>query len=174
MRVGLAGVVLAILGGAGRGLRGAALGTPHIAPNGIVSFELAGTPEKAQQILDLWAATGKLDAARGSVGWDFAFIVVYGLTLLLWVRWAQGRFAGGWWRRLGILAIALIVAAAAADVAENVALYRVFDMPTAANTAWARRFAILKFGLLGVAVGYVLAAPIRLGLRRIRGSPQQP
>jgi len=170
----LAGAVIAVLGFAGRDLRGAALGAPDVAPKGIVSLELAGTPEKAQRMLDLWAAGGKLNAARDSIGWDFGFIVLYGLTLLLWVWWARGRFSGRCWRRLGCAAIALVVAAGAADVAENVMLYGVFDDPTVAGTAWARRFAITKFGLIGAAVAYVLAVPIRLGLRRIRGTGQHP
>lgn len=163
-----AAAVLAVLRFAGAGLRGEALGDPEIAPNGIVSLELAGTPAKAQQILDVWAAGGRVEEARASLAWDFGFIIVYAVTLVLWVWWARSRFPGRWWRRLGSVAITLVVVAGAADFAENMTLYRVFDVPTVATTAWARRFAILKFVLIGVAIAYVLATPIRMGIRRLR------
>lgn len=46
------------------------------APQGIVSYELAGSPERVQAVLDSWNAGAKRSAAF-SLGLDFLFIFLY-------------------------------------------------------------------------------------------------
>ena len=51
-------------------------------PNGIVPFELAGSVERSQSIIDLWDGNARLAAAFG-LGFDYLFMPVYALTLSL-------------------------------------------------------------------------------------------
>jgi hypothetical protein len=57
------------------------------APQGVVSLELAGSVEKAQQIIASWDKTARLMAAFG-LGLDYLFMVVYPLTIGLACIWA--------------------------------------------------------------------------------------
>ena len=50
------------------------------APNGIVSFELAGTPANAEAMVSSWSQDGKFFAAFG-LGIDYLFMPLYSLAL---------------------------------------------------------------------------------------------
>jgi len=52
------------------------------APQGIVSYELAGSPEQAQAVLDSWDVGAKLRAAF-SLGLDFLFIFLYAPAIVI-------------------------------------------------------------------------------------------
>lgn len=139
------------------------------APNGIVSFELAGTPEKAFQIMVSWEAVeqpdilrirGYLFAAFG-LGIDYLFMPVYALALGFGTLLAAGRHAG-WLRSLGTAAGYGAFAAALFDAVENYALFQVllgaFDSsyPMLAAVCAAVKFGLLAFGLLVAIVGGVI------------------
>jgi hypothetical protein len=138
------------------------------APNGIVSFELAGTPEKAFQILISWEPvdqsgppmniqpSGKLFAVFG-LGIDYLFMPLYATALALGILLAAGRHAGwfvtfGAWLGWGAYAAALF------DAVENYALARMLLM----NEVWspypevAAVSAMLKFGLLALGLVFAL------------------
>ena len=53
------------------------------APNGIVSYELAGNIKPAAEILGSWDARAQLFAAFG-LGLDYLFMPAYALTLYAW------------------------------------------------------------------------------------------
>ena len=76
----------------------APLKTPA-APQGIVSYEFAGTTAAAQGILDSWDAGAKVHAGF-SLGLDYLYMPVYALTIGLACAWAAARVAGaescGW------------------------------------------------------------------------------
>jgi hypothetical protein len=151
----------------------APLRTPA-APNGIVSFELAGTPFQAQAILDSWRETASLasDVAGEPVpgmvsraftfsafglGIDYLFMPVYATALALGILLAAGRHKGwfftvGAWLGWGAYAAALF------DALENYALARMLLM----NEVWspypevAAFSASVKFGLLLLGLSYAL------------------
>lgn len=50
------------------------------APMGIVSFELAGAPERAQAMLNAWDMSARLIAAFG-LGIDYLFMVTYSMSI---------------------------------------------------------------------------------------------
>lgn len=52
------------------------------APNGIVSFELAGNIDHARKILTAWGSEGKVYASL-SLGLDYLFLIVYALFISL-------------------------------------------------------------------------------------------
>src|SRR5690349_11404866 len=51
------------------------------APNGIVSFELAGNPETARAIIDSWEDMRLWLSAASSLGIDYVFMPIYALAL---------------------------------------------------------------------------------------------
>ena len=74
----------------------APLKTPA-APQGIVSYEFAGTTAAAQSILDSWDAGAKVYAGF-SLGLDYLYMPTYALTIGLacaW-NWVNFSFTPGW------------------------------------------------------------------------------
>ena len=145
----------------------APLQTPA-APKGIVSFELAGTSEKAFQILVSWKPvvqsgppmviqpSGKLFAAFG-LGIDYLFMPVYATALTLGILLAASRHEG-WFAAIGAWLGWGAYAAAIFDAVENYALARMLLM----NQIWlpypqmAAISATIKFGLLALGLIYAL------------------
>lgn len=148
---------------------GAPLDSPE-APMGIVSLELARTPEKMGRIVDEWTPRQEATARR-SLRLDFTYLVVYALALSL----ACAALADATWlgRRAVATAAAAMswgsLAAGALDAVENVALLAVLRgaaMTMAPPVAFAA--ASLKFALVGAALT-VLAIGGILRLLRTRG-----
>jgi len=149
----------------------APLRTPA-APNGIVSFELAGTPEKAFQILASWEPddqsghplivepSGKLFAAFG-LGIDYLFMPVYATALALGILLAAGR-RDGWFATFGPWLGWGAYVAALFDAVENLALWKVLlgdvfsAWPAVAFVCATLKFSLLAFGLVFALVGWLL------------------
>jgi hypothetical protein len=138
---------------------------------GIVPFELAGTSDRAGEILGEWDAAAE-DAARLSLWLDFPYLIAYGAFFALAV--AALRDAGrrrGWTRyaRPGTAIALLPLVAAACDAVENVNLLLVLGgHADSAAPAIATGFAIAKFVALGVAQLYLLAGLVALAVARVR------
>jgi hypothetical protein len=136
----------------------APLKTPA-APQGIVSYELAGTTAAAQGILDSWDADARVHAGF-SLGLDYLYMPVYALTIGLACAWAA-RVLGGRRRGLGSLGRWLAFGlglAALLDAVENYALTTMLF--SAAADPWpavARWCATGKFALIVVGLVYALA-----------------
>ena len=122
------------------------------APNGIVSFELAGTPAQAQAMLASWSQEGKLFAAFG-LGIDYLFMPLYAVALAFGTLLAAGRHAG-WLKSLGAVAGYGAFAAPLFDAVENFALFQVLlgaaqpSHPAVAAVCASIKFALLIFGLV--------------------------
>ena len=119
------------------------------APNGIVSFELARTPEKAIQLLMSWESDPKAyEFAAFGLGIDYLFMPLYSLALAFGTLLASGRH-GGWIKSLGAVAGWGAFAAALFDAVENYALFQVLlGAYRSSYPALAAFCATLKFGLL--------------------------
>jgi hypothetical protein len=135
---------------------------------GIVGFELAGTEERAAEILAEWGDDGT-DAAKASLWLDYAYIVAYGTFLVIaaWVTRDQAVQRG--WDRMASLGLAVIpfaAAAAAFDAIEDVGLLLAVN-EHGGNLAprLGQVCALLKFALLAVTIAYLIAG---LGLRLLR------
>jgi len=132
------------------------------APQGIVSFELAGTVAKAQAIIDSWSPLARMQAAFG-LGLDYLYMPVYSTMIALacvWVaaawrrRWSGAASFGivlGWGLWLGALL----------DAAENAALLTILLGPVVEPwpqiASWC---ATIKFALILLGIGYALAGGI--------------
>src|SRR5262245_60815046 len=89
------------------------------APQGIISYALAGSVEQAGRMLDSWA--GARAYAGFSLGFDYLYMPTYSTTIALGCLWAAGVYGGG----LAALAVPLAWGqwlAALLDAEENVAL----------------------------------------------------
>ena len=135
------------------------------APQGIISFEFAGTPERAQQMLDSWSPEGRVRAGFIQ-GLDFLFPLAYSTTLGLGCVMAAGVIArrGQAASRLGAWLAWGLWAAAALDYVENIGL--VFLLFGAVQPPWPQlaaacagiKFALLAAGLVYAFYGLALKA----------------
>jgi hypothetical protein len=139
------------------------------APNGIVSFELAGDMAAASAILASWGDEGRVYAAL-SLGLDYLFLFAYataiGLACILIGRALEHRRAV---RLLAVLFAWAILGAAALDAVENFALIEL--LLGAQEGHWAplaSTAALLKFAIVACALVFVLAGAGILLLRWLR------
>jgi hypothetical protein len=150
------------------------------APNGIVSFELAGTPLAAREITDSWkqlstllSATGRpnLDIVNAAyvfaafgLGLDYLFMPVYALALSFATLLATQKHTG---RIRLLLALAGYAAFAAAlfDAVENYALFQILlgwvnsSYPEIAAFCATIKFGLLAFGILAALIGWFFPTP---------------
>jgi hypothetical protein len=138
---------------------------------GIIPFELAGSPERAREIMHTWGPAGST-AARRSLFLDYLFPPTYAaLQALACAAAADGFAARG--RALlagagGTIAWAQ-PAAAAFDYVENTALLLVLADRDHRLPQLARRAALIKFALSSLGLGYILLAGLDAGHERWRG-----
>ena len=151
--------------------------TTAVAPAGIVSFEFAGTLERAQQILASWDRQARVHAAL-SLGLDYVYLLTYALAigatcLRLAAVWEERRPR---WARLGWLLGWGQGAAALLDAIENVALIRLLLGSTASlwpPLAWI--CAAPKFALVLAGLSYALvAALLHVGTRHRLNRDNRP
>ena len=148
------------------------------APNGIVSFELAGSPLQAQAITDEWKRSSLLlSAVAGQanpdivnvpyafaafgLGIDYLFMPVYAFALAFGTLLAANRHAG-WLKSLGAVAGYGAFVAAVFDAVENYALFQILlnrivsPYPEIAFYCASLKFGLLIFGLLYALIGWLL------------------
>jgi hypothetical protein len=132
---------------------------------GIVGFELAGSEDRAVEILADWGEDGT-DAAKASLWLDYAYIVAYGTFLILAAGATRDLARRRGWDRMasfGLVAAPLAAAAAVFDAIENVGLLlAVSEHGGALAPRLAQVCAIVKFALLALTIGYLI---VGLGLR---------
>jgi hypothetical protein len=126
---------------------------------GIVGFELAGTEDRAAEILADWGDSGT-DAAKASLWIDYAYILAYTSFLVL-AAMATRDLADrrGWTRMAGFGRIVpvLAVGAGAFDAIENLwLLLAVNEHGGALAPRLGQVSAIAKFTLSGITVVYLL------------------
>ena len=122
------------------------------APQGIVSFQMAGTADQAHAILRSWRSGGEL-WAQVSLWLDFLFIPAYVLALIQLTRHFTRDRPGVRERMVARWIRALFVAAGLSDVTENILLLNNFNPPTDVVSLSATICALIKYtGLtLGIA-----------------------
>jgi hypothetical protein len=140
----------------------APLKTPA-APQGIVSYELAGTIHVAQGILDSWDAGAKVYAGF-SLGLDYLYMPAYALTIGLACAWTA-RVLGSrkhWLGSLGRVLASGLGLAALFDATENYALITMLfsaaadPWPAVARWCATGKFALIIAGLVYALAGFIL------------------
>lgn len=123
--------------------------------SGIVSFELARTPEASTAMVDRWDTRARLFAAF-SLGFDFLFMPLYATALGMGLLLASGRLTGIWLTLANLLGWGAYLATVF-DAVENIALFSILSGSMDANPQIAFWCASIKFGLLLLGLGYALA-----------------
>ena len=127
----------------------------------IVDFELAGSVDKAQAIIDAWNQTDRIRAGF-SLGFDYLYMPVYSTTIALACILAAGVLQRKAWRTIGLLLAWGLWLAASSDATENLALFtillgnNVVPYPQVAQICAAIKFGLILLGLLYVVAGVVL------------------
>jgi hypothetical protein len=133
------------------------------APQGIVSYEFAGTTTAAQGILDSWDAGAKVHAGF-SLGLDYLYMPAYALTIGLACAWAARALGSRkrWVGSLGrVLAFGLGLATLL-DATENYALTTMLfsaaadPWPAVARWCATGKFALIAAGLVYALAGFIL------------------
>jgi len=158
-------VLIGVMSGFDRPLRTAA------APQGIVSFELAGDGARAGEILASWDEGARVSAGL-SLGMDYLFLLAYSLSIGLGCVLLAGlpvNSGTGLAVLAGPLAWAQIIAALL-DAVENAALIRILQAAGQAAgqgadpSSWAalaRGCAVPKFVLVLLGLVYLIAVGLR-------------
>lgn len=126
---------------------------------GMVSFELAGGQDRADEILAEWGEDGQ-DAARESLWIDFGFMLAYGVFLTLALAATRDlAIARGWdpLAAIGRVVVSFGALGVAFDAIENICLLLTVDGAGTAFPLLATIFASCKFVLLAIAIVYLLA-----------------
>ncbi len=144
---------------------------------GIVSLELAGTPERSREIIESWNVAAR-DNAQSGLLLDFLFPLCYSTTLTIACFWAAGLFRDRGYRKTGWLAGTAAWAqwpAAAFDYVENCALW--MELRGSIQDPWprlARTCASIKFLLVALGLCTVISAAVIWILRRRACPPTDP
>ncbi len=129
------------------------------APNGIVSFELAGSTAAAQSMINSWDARAELFAAFG-LGIDYLFMPTYAWALSLGILLAAGRHAGAF-AKVGAPLGWGAFAAALFDAVENYSLFQILSgnrfspWPEIAFWNANAKFGLLLLGLVYALIGWL-------------------
>jgi hypothetical protein len=127
-------------------------------PYGIVSFELAGTPERADEILSSWGQVGR-ERAAFSLGLDFLFIPVYIVAIIFGCALASRSIQAREWplAHVGHFLSIGVIFAGVLDVVENISLlvvlFATITVPWPQVASWC---AVPKFALIFLALVYTL------------------
>ncbi len=133
------------------------------APQGIVSFQLAGTAEQAYTIIRSWR-DGGLIWVHLSLWVDFLFIVAYLAALLQLTRHFTRDRPGIRERMIARWVRVLFVIAGVSDVAENIVLLNNLSPPTDSMSVTATILTLVK--LTGLVLGIAGLVIIRAARRR--------
>jgi hypothetical protein len=126
----------------------------------IVDFELAGSVEQAQTIINAWDQTDQIRAGF-SLGFDYLYMPVYSTTIALACVMAAGVLNKKVWQISGLLLAWGLWFAAICDASENLALFtellgnNVAPYPQIAQIGATIKFGLIVLGLLYVIVGVV-------------------
>ena len=132
----------------------------------IVDFELAGSVENAQTIIDAWTETDHIRAGF-SLGFDYLYMPVYSTTIALACVMAAGVLHSKSWRIVGLLLAWGLWIAAIFDAIENLALFTILlGNNVAPYPQIAQICAALKFGLIVLGLLYVLVGAVAKLVRR--------
>lgn len=141
--------------------------TTEVSPNGVISFELARTAERAAAILSAWNE-GRHEVALMVQQADWLYLVVYPT----WFCFAAVRLAeplSEAWRRASHVVGWLVLLAAPFDVVENHGLNQ--QLAHGADAGWAQlswAMALPKFALVALGAAFVVVASGARLVARVR------
>lgn len=143
--------------------------TNPVAPLGILSLELAATPDRLNQVVGSWAE-GPKSGMIFSLGLNF--LCVFTLTNAIAAACViAGKHLSGSFSRLGpLLAWALWLAAVIWVIQNSLLAWGVLAHPNQFTTAVSASLAMAKFAIVGAGILYAVTGAL-LGLTRPRPLP---
>jgi len=132
------------------------------APAGIVTFELIGSAEGSQKIIDSWK--GDIMTYAGiNMGLDFLFLALYGITIALGCLIVSDKIPSSWvyLKKVGIWFAAGAIFAAFLDIIENIAMIKLLlgshnqFLPVLAKWCAIPKFSLVLFSVLYIIGGLV-------------------
>jgi len=139
------------------------------APSGIVTFELIGTLEGGQAIVNSWQ-NGKIIYAGINMGLDFLFLSLYSITIALACLLISKRLPDSWnlYKNFGLYLAVAVIIAGLLDIFENIALINILlGSENELLPLLAKWCAIPKFLIVIVAIFYVISG-LFLSLKKTR------
>lgn len=140
----------------------------------IVDFELAGSVDRADEILAKWRAEGVVDDAKRIQVFDLIYPVIYAAALAGGCLAAAGAWGRAGRTRLATAGIAMAwvaTAAAGFDYVENLGLgVSLWDEPATPWPQLAYVAAVLKFAAIYSSLAYALSGGIAALLARRRSA----
>lgn len=139
---------------------------PFTPPN-IVAFELAGNTATAQDIVSTWGPE-QLDSVKTSIYLDFGFILAYCSAFMFACR-AAANYSGVQFFINTTQQLAWIVwLAGLCDAIENIAMLRTLSEISQTSVSLAFYAATIKFGILLIALIFVLICLVTGMFTKIR------
>lgn len=173
------GVVLLALGAATVALLGV-LGSFYgplqnaAAPQGMVSLELAWTPERVSQMLASWSEETRMGLAF-SLGLNFLCLFALTNTLALGCVWAAERVRSGLPAGAGaLLAWGQWLAGAVWAVENSLLAAAIFGHASGASMAAASALSVVKFALTGAGLLFAVGAGAYAAASRPAGGARRP
>lgn len=102
---------------------------PALKPFSIIGFEFAGTPGKAQLMVNTWKENGVLDSVFFLIGFDYLFMIAYSTFLWLACRVVADGLSGGL-QNVTTFVAWLQPLAGLLDAVENLSLYQMVAVST--------------------------------------------
>jgi len=140
-------------------------------PMGIIDLEFAYNISKAKAVLNAWAPTHELDnisIAKTNTYWDFLFLFFYAGFLFIACKKIAITLKGPVSKAGNLIAWAA-VGAGFLDVLENAGMLITLNGQLSSTVAFCTTcISIIKWGLVIIAVLYVLTGLLVLGYRKIK------
>lgn len=138
------------------------------APMGILDLEFAYSPNKTTPIINSWIQTDNISAAKVNTYWDFLFLFFYAGFLFLACKKIATNINGPAAKAGNLIAKAAILAGFL-DVFENAGMLLTLNNQGSSAIAFATTFfSVIKWGLVIIAVLYVLTGLLVLAYRKIK------
>ncbi len=138
------------------------------APMGILDLEFAYNTAKTTPIINSWATTNNIEAAKINTYWDYLFLFFYAGLLYLACRKIATNTSGPVAKAGKLIAKGAILAGFL-DVLENAGMLLTLNNQGSSTVAFATTFiSIIKWGLAIIAVLYTLTGLLVWAYRKIR------
>lgn len=141
----------------------------EIAPNGIVSFELAKDFNTSISIISSWDLQAKINAGL-SLGIDFLYLIVYSIFFATSCYLISQKYINknNWMFKTGLLLTKLQFVAALFDAIENIALIKLLlGSNNSLLSLIAYYSASIKFAIIAIGILYIIIGLVTLLIQKI-------
>jgi hypothetical protein len=137
-------------------------------PLGILDLEFAYNTAKTSSVINAWATSDNIAAAKLNTWLDFLFLFFYSFFLFFASKRIAGTFQGVV-AKTGQLVAKGALAAGFLDILENMGMLIALNSHISGSIAFCTTFfSVIKWGLAIIAVLYVITGTLALAYRKIK------